>query len=135
MGLPIPPSQILFDTDDRREMVDRRLEFVEEMTKATIAGNVGETQWGEAIDPQRPDDYRIGNQVIGALRRDPSRASEVRKALDDVEMVKSVGDSNGTQWLGGRSEYLSKEWTLTNPLSTGLIPYDLEAPEFMRAAA
>ena len=75
MGLPIPPSQILFDTDDRREMVDRRLEFVEEMTKATIAGNVGETQWGEAIDPQRPDDYRIGNQVIGTLRRDPSRAS------------------------------------------------------------
>ena len=120
MGLPIPPSQILFDTDDRREMADRRLEFVEEMTKATIAGNVGETQWGEAIDPQRPDDYRIGQQVIGTIRRDSSRAGDVRKAIDDFEMAKSVGDSNETRWVGGRSEQLSKEWTLTNPLSTGL---------------
>lgn len=109
MGLPIPPAQILFDTNDRREMVERRMEFVEEMTKATIAGNVGETTWGGSIDPDRPDNFRIGNQVIGSIRRDPSRAVEVRKALDDVEMAKSIDPGN---WTGGRSQYLSKEWTL-----------------------
>lgn len=117
MGYPIPPAQIMFDTDDRREMVERRTEFVEEMTKATVAGNVGETVWDGAIDPQRPDEFRIGNQVVGRVRRDTSRAAEMRKAMDDVEMAKSVYD---TPFQGGRSEYLSKEWTLTNPVSTGL---------------
>lgn len=125
MGYPIPPAQIMFDTNDRKEMVERRTEFVEEMTKATIAGNVGETTWGGAIDPDRPDEFRIGNQVIGRVRRDPARSAEVSKALMDVEMAKSI---DGSSYTGGRSEYLSKEWTLTNPVSTGLVPYDLEAP-------
>ena len=125
MGYPIPPARIMFDTEDRRELVERRMEFVEEMTKATIAGNVGETTWGGAVDPDRPDDFRIGNQVIGLVRRDSARAAEVRKALEDVEMAKSM---DGGNFIGGSSQYLAKEWTLTNPLATGLIPYDLEAP-------
>lgn len=120
MGLPIPSAQVLFDTDDRREMADRRLEFVEEMTKATAAGNMGETTWGSPLDAERPSDFPILQ-----VRRDAKRAAEVRKALDDVEMQKGVYDS---PWQGSKSEYFSKEWTLSNPVTTGLIPFDLEAP-------
>jgi hypothetical protein len=112
MGYPIPPAQIMFDTNDRSEMVERRTEFVEEMTKATVAGAMGETTWGSPIDSDRPRDF-----PILAVRRDASRAEEVRKAMGDVELSKSAYDST---WQGSRSEYLSKEWTLSNPVTTGL---------------
>ena len=127
MGFPVPPAQILFDTNDRRELVERRMEFVEEMTKATAAGVMGESTFGGDIDPDRP-----GNFPIPQVRRDPARATEVRKALDDMELSKSSIDPGG--YTGGRSQYFSKEWSTTNPLSTGLVPYDLEAP-FYRVAA
>lgn len=120
MGYPVPPARILFDTEDRRELVERRTEFVEEMTKATAAGVMGETTWGSPIDNDRPKDF-----PILSVRRDQTRAAEVRKALDDMEMAKGVSDS---PYQGSRSEFLSKEWTLTNPVSTGLVPFDLEAP-------
>jgi hypothetical protein len=42
-------------------------------------------------------------------------------------MAKSAGNAD--------FEAFAKEWSLTNPISTGLVPYDLEAPELMRAAA
>src|SRR5579863_8231900 len=120
MGYPVPPARVMFDTDDRRELVERRPEFVEEMTKATVAGVMGETTWGSPIDNDRPKDF-----PILSVKRDQARAAEVRKALDDMEMAKGSADST---WSGSRSEYLSKEWTLTTPISTGLVPFDLEAP-------
>ena len=40
----VPPAKQLFaDADSPRELVARREEFVQEMTKATVAGLVGET--------------------------------------------------------------------------------------------
>jgi hypothetical protein len=129
----IPKADVLYDigpglgqqkrplnSAERAEMVDRHEMFVEEMTKATVAGNLGETTWGAPIDEQRPRDFPISQ-----VSRNASRSADVRKALDDVEMAKGVADS---QWSGARSEILSKEWTLTSPVATGLIPYDLEAP-------
>ena len=104
------------------------MEFVEEMTKATAAGVTGETVFGGVFDTDRPSDF-----PIASVRRDPSRSAKVREALDGAEMAKSSID--GGSWTGSRSEMFSKEWTLTNPLSTGLVPYDLEAPELLRAAA
>lgn len=106
--------------DERSELVDRHENFVEEMTKATAAGLYGETTWGDPVDSDRPKNFPIPQ-----IRREPSRSSEVRKALDDVEMAKGLSESS---WSGSRSEALSKEWTLSNPISTGLLPFDLEAP-------
>jgi hypothetical protein len=111
MGYPIPPAQILFDTTDRREMVERRMEFVEEMTKATAAGVTGETVFGGVFDADRPSDF-----PIASVRRDPSRSAKVREALDGAEMAKSSID--GGSWTGSRSEMFSKEWTL---LARGVI--------------
>ena len=126
----LPKADVLYDigpglgepkrplnSTERAEMVDRHEMFVEEMTKATIAGNVGETQWGGPIDPDRPNAY-----PIAVTRRDEARSGEVRKALGEFELAKG---SYASTFTGGRTEVLAKEWTLTNPLSTGLIPYDL----------
>jgi hypothetical protein len=102
------------------------MEFVEEMTKATVAGNVGETTWGGAIDPDNPNsnaNFLVHGTAMGQVVRDRNHSDKLRKGLDDVELAKSSIDPS--TWTGGRSEYLSKEWTLTNPLSTGLVPYDL----------
>ena len=38
-------------------------------------------------------------------------------------MAKSAGQDARSTW-----DQMSKEWTLSNPISTGLLPFDLEAP-------
>lgn len=129
----IPKADVLYDVGpglgeakrplssaERAEMVDRHESFVEEMTKATVAGLTGATTWGSPIDPDSPNAFPVLQ-----VRRDSTRANEVSKAMGDVEMAKSLADSPFT---GARSEILSKEWTTTSPVSSGLVPYDLEAP-------
>lgn len=129
----IPKADVLYDIgpgvgeksrrltgDERREMVDRHEQFVDEMTKATVAGFSGETQWGDAVDPERPSAFPIMK-----MRRETSRATETHRLMGEVEMAKGLSES---RFQGARGEFLSKEWTLTNPLSTGLVPFDLEAP-------
>jgi hypothetical protein len=129
----IPKADILYDVGpglgepkrsltsaERAEMVDRHELFVEEMTKATVSGLSGETTWGDAIDPERPREFPILK-----MRREPSRSADTRKILDDVDVAKGVAEP---RFQGARSEALSKEWTLTNPVATGLLPFDLEAP-------
>lgn len=129
----IPKADVLYDVGpglgeakrplssaERSEMVDRHESFVEEMTKATIAGLQGETTWGSPIDPDSPNAFPVLR-----VRHDSSRASEVSKAMGDVEMAKGLSDSPFT---GARAEILSKEWTTTSPVTSGLVPYDLEAP-------
>lgn len=117
-GLGEPKRSL--NSAERAEMVDRHELFVEEMTKATVSGLSGETTWGDAIDPERPHAF----PVLKA-RRESSRTTETRKILDEVEMAKGV---SGRHFDGARAERLSKEWTLSNPVATGLLPFDLEAP-------
>ena len=112
----VPPAKQLFaDADSPRELVARREEFVQEMTKATVAGLVGETVWGT------PDPNMLGTPVPPVVRNQAARVSTAQ-ALENYELAKST-ESASQAW-----DRLSKEWTLTNPLSTGLVPYDLEAP-------
>ena len=112
----VPPAKQLFaDADSPRELVARREEFVQEMTKATVAGLVGETAWGT------PDPNMLNSPVPPVVRNQAARAATAQ-ALENYELAKST-ESASQAW-----DRLSKEWTLTNPLSTGLVPYDLEAP-------
>ena len=112
----VPPAKQLFaDADSPRELVARREEFVQEMTKATVAGLVGETAWGT------PDPNMLNSPVPPVVRNQAARAATAQ-ALENYELAKST-ESASQAW-----DRLSKEWTLTNPLSTGLLPYDLEAP-------
>lgn len=120
MPFNVPASQEMFsDATDRKDLVDRREEFIAKMTEATAEAVMGVTQWGDVVDSANP------NSHPPMLKHNRARAEEVRKALNDVELVKGAYDSSFT---GSKSEYFSKEWTLTNPLATGLVPYDLEAP-------
>ena len=112
----VPPAKQLFaDADSPRELVARREECVQEMTKATVAGLVGETAWGT------PDPNMLNSPVPPVVRNQAARAATAQ-ALENYELAKST-ESASQAW-----DRLSKEWTLTNPLSTGLVPYDLEAP-------
>ena len=95
-----------------REIAEAREEFVQEMTKATVAGLTGATQFGVGEPDQR-------HFPIMPVKHDPSRSNLVQKGLEDYELAKSAEPAYNA-W-----DRLSKEWTLTNPVSTGLVPYDL----------
>ena len=136
MGLPVPSARELVDgassayelsergslnksVKSAREVTDTYREFTEEMQKATIAGLTGETTWETAHDAATGF---IGTQRVAPIRHDVSRHATVAKAMDEFAMAKS------TEGVAPAWERLSKEWTLTNPVSTGLLPFDLEAP-------
>ena len=103
-----------------REVTEARQEFLEEMTKATIAGLNGEVGFVQAQPGTYAEGYIPGRGPVAPIARNESRREIVRKAVDDYEMAKSVGNAD--------FENFAKEWSLTNPISTGLVPYDLEAP-------
>ena len=116
MAYALPPAKQLFaDAESPREITERREELIAEMTKATVAGLTGETYWG-------PKDSNFMDSPIGAVASKPSRSNRVEKELGDYEMKKSAAPQPQV-W-----DEMAKEWSLTNPVSTGLIPYDLEAP-------
>ena len=136
MALPIPSARELMDgSTSAEEQANRRSantvvksarevsteydEFVAEMTKATIAGLNGATEWD--MSPDAPKGY-VGNAAVAPIKHNPSRSSVVTKAMDDYEMAKSA-EGVVSAW-----DRLSKEWSLTTPISTGLVPFDLEAP-------
>ena len=136
MGLPVPSARELMDgatsaeelalrgsmnraAKSAREVSDDYKEFTQEMTKAVVAGLNGETSWDSSSDA--PKAY-IGTAQVAPIKHDPSRSASVRKAIEDFEMAKST-EGAAQAW-----DRMSKEWTLTNPVSTGLVPFDLEAP-------
>ena len=103
-----------------RDVRDERQEFLEEMTKATIAGLNGDTDFVRGTPDQVAQGYIPGRGPVMPIATNPTRREAVRKAMDDFEMAKSAGTADWGE--------LEKEWTLTNPVSTGLVPFDLEAP-------
>ena len=136
MGLPVPSARELVDgvssadelairgsvtksAKSAREVADEYAEFTAEMTKSVVAGLNGETTWETSSDAAKG---LVGNAQVAPIRHDYSRSANVAKALSDFEMAKST--EGGVQaW-----DRLSKEWTLSTPISTGLVPFDLEAP-------
>jgi len=116
MAYALPPAKQLFsDAESPKELVEKREEFIAEMTKATVAGLTGETTWGT------PDPNMLGSAIPPVATSQAKRGAAV-KALEEFQMAKSA-EGAPQAW-----ERMSKEWTLSNPISTGLLPYDLEAP-------
>lgn len=126
MGLPVPSARELVDgatsaaelalrksnaaVKSAREVTDEYNEFTAEMKKATVAGLTGVTQW----DSQSDTEGFVGTQRVATIRHETSRHSMLTKAMDDFEMAKS------TEGVGPAWDRLSKEWSLTNPINTGL---------------
>ena len=99
MAYAVPPAKQMFgDTENPRELVERREEFVQEMTKATVAGLTGETTWGT------PD--ASAGQMLPPVVTNAARKGIARTALADYEMAKST-ESAPAAW-----DRLSKEWSL-----------------------
>jgi hypothetical protein len=136
MGLPVPSARELVDgassadelasrgsvtraAKSAREVADQYAEFTAEMTKSVIAGLTGVTTWDSSADAAKGF---VGNAQVAPIRQDYSRSANVAKALSDYEMAKST-EGGAQAW-----DRMSKEWTLTTPISTGLVPFDLEAP-------
>jgi hypothetical protein len=106
------------------KLADRHEDFIKAMTAATVEGVSGNVAMVSNPDTNVP--------VIKSRRR---LAADMKSALDNsAGGVIAKGVDDGTQallqsYLAGKSATaLAKEWTLSNPISTGLVAFDLEAP-------
>jgi len=122
MAAALPRASDLFaDAASPAEMAERKDALVKAATDSTVSGLTGETYF---------DGQHESSGARIAKRAD--KRAEVRKALEELEMAKSLDPSVmaalNAQLTGSKAELLSKEWTLSNPVSTGLVPFDLEAP-------
>jgi hypothetical protein len=121
MASNLPAAKELFGAESPTTLVDRKEALIKAATESTVSGLAGET----FFDGQ----HASGTPTV-AHKAD--KRAQVRKLVSELEMAKSVDPSVmaalDAQLTGSKSDILSKEWTLTNPLATGLVPFDLEAP-------
>lgn len=117
MAVP-KPGDMFGDANDSVEITDRFMEY-----KAAL---------GEALNnPQPPPGAR---EMAGAPAQNDLLtlektlgSADVTKALSP-ELVESVRNSLA-------ATDIVKDWTTANPLSTGLVAFDLEVPKLSWAAA
>lgn len=112
-----PAPRDLFSTNDPVQITDKYEEFKDELNKS----------WDS------PKQWTPGGPQMGAQE---SGTQLLEKALGSADVMKSVSaetvESIRTQLAQAD---LAKDLTLTSPLSTGLVAYDLEAPKLHWAAA
>jgi hypothetical protein len=106
------------------KLVTRHEELIKAMTAATAEGVSG----GVAMISQ-------SNESVPLIKSRKRLRAEMQSTLDNTSGgVVAKGVSNETQSLlsgflsGPSAATLAKEWTLSTPISTGLVAYDLEAP-------
>ncbi|MGA7419700.1 MAG: hypothetical protein WBW80_17015, partial [Acidimicrobiales bacterium] len=101
------------------DIVDRKERLVKAMTEATVNGVRGETYFdgthdtGAALVNSRTKVQKAINRKL-----DAGGSGIAKSALDAVDSALSLYSASS----------LAKEWSLGNPISTGLVPFDLEAP-------
>lgn len=118
----LPAAREMFADATGVGLAERKDALIKAATEATLSGLAGETFFDGG-------QHQTGTPTV-AKRTD--RREMVRKAIDDLELMKGADPALvaalNTQLTGGNSEMLAKEWSLSNPVATGLVPYDLEAP-------
>ncbi len=119
-NVSLPPSGDMFaDADRPVDIVDRKERLVKAMTEATVNGVRGETYFdgthdtGAALVNSRTKVQKAINRKL-----DAGGSGIAKSALDAVDSALSLYSASS----------LAKEWSLGNPISTGLVPFDLEAP-------
>jgi hypothetical protein len=120
----MPPARQLFadlydadgDLKSNRALVSRHEELVNAMSKATYDGLTGRT-WieGEAAD----------NTPL--IKSRATAAAELRESATRSGFAKSANVFNYSDRGSGYTQ-LVKEWTLSSPIPSGIVPFDLEAP-------
>jgi len=121
----MPPARQMFsdlyDADGEvkssKALINRREEFINAMSKATYDGLTGRTFFdGETVDS------------TPLVKSREAAAAELRESATRSGFAKSAGafDYNPGRSYGYGP--IVKEWTLQNPIPSGLVPYDLEQP-------
>jgi hypothetical protein len=113
----------MFGPGSPAELSEKKDALIKAATEATVSGLSGETFFDNHV-------HESTRSPMIAKRADKRR--EVQKALADLDLAKSLDAGTmaalNNALTGAKSEMLSKEWSLSNPISTGLVPFDLEAP-------
>lgn len=115
----VPKLEDLFDGMGRAERTAQFDAFKASLDKSAEASLRGDFTYV----PGEPTAQRGGSMTsqLEAILANP----EITKSLDPDTL-----SSISTQLSAAKSEMadITKDWTLTNPLSTGFVPFDLEAP-------
>ncbi len=120
MARAIPPSREMFSdlfdengkVTDSRELASRSEAFKDAMSKSVYEGVTGRTF--------------IDGEVAGAplAKSRATAAQDLREASERAGFRKAAG-MYPTSMVGDRGNYgsLLKEWSLSNPVPTGLVPH------------
>src|ERR1039458_5492505 len=96
------------------EYSERKDALVKAATESTISAMTGETYWAQEV-------HSAAGVPTIAKRADKRR--EIAKALEEIDFAKSASPqvlaALNDQLTGAKTELLSKEWTLSNPINTG----------------
>jgi len=96
-----------------KALVNRREEFINAMSKATYNGLTGRTVIeGESVDS------------TPLVKSRDTAAAELRASASRFGFAKAANAFNYSQADGDYGQMV-KEWTLSSPIPTGLVPYDL----------
>lgn len=123
----LPPAREMFaDADTPGEITSRYDAFKSSMADVTKRAVAGEWVHGSHDGSGRV----IRSRDEAAFGPGSSKRAQLEALIADAEVTKGVSpdvlSALNTQLQA--SADVTKEWTLTTPLSTGLVPFDLEAP-------
>lgn len=120
MAFALPSAGLLFDgVKSPVEIAERHDALIKAATESTISGLSGETYF---LNGQ----HDTGGVYIG--KRADSRARMLKDISSDPLMKADPALVAALETQLRSTGVVAKEWTLTNPLSAGLVPFDLEAP-------
>jgi hypothetical protein len=109
------PSEMFSDTTDPVQIAQRFEDYKTTLSKSHAGAK------NDVFDP--------GSKTILKGARAPQVSVEhvanITKSVSPEVLASIQGDLDA---LKGVNADLAKDWTLTNPNATGLVPYDLEAP-------
>lgn len=108
------PTEMFSDAATPTEVATRFEDYKTTLTKShqSAAGNV--------FDPGTKSILKAGNSAVIA-----ERVAAITKSVSPEILASIQGELDALKAASGE---LNKDWTLTNPNATGLVPYDLEAP-------
>ena len=132
MPMALPPAKELFGGDaslyDRQtgelrksnsKLVDKREDLVAAVTASTINGLTGASSFDGT--------HETGAPIVKTARRSSGRKVSA-DGLVQKGLSPELAAALSSQLTATGPDSLVKEWTLTNPINTGLVPFDLEAP-------
>jgi hypothetical protein len=118
----IPTSNNAIGTPKPAKLVARHEQYQKQIKAAIVEGLAGETvQVGST---------QFAGQNVPLVKSKRVYQRELERGLDQNGLQKGHGEiiSEHMEYLEKSSSRLAKEWQLTSPIPSGIVPYDLEAP-------